>query len=216
MRLARWIFKTIIYIIGALGIYLLLSLAFSYIPINNFQDTKQATKQIYLSTNGVHLDIVIKKSDLSPTLLRNLYHKPEEKYISIGWGDENFYLNTPTFSDLTLENAAKAMFLKSPTLMHVTRYKNKRPHWVTVKLDIEKLNKLNTFIENSFATDSQGQKIILPDAAYYERDNFYKAIGSYTALYNCNSWANHAFKQSGLKSSIWTPFDFGLLHFYKN
>ncbi|MBL4888255.1 MAG: DUF2459 domain-containing protein, partial [Flavobacteriaceae bacterium] len=46
-------------------------------------------------------------------------------------------------------------------------------------------------------------------------DDFYKANGSFSCLKTCNSWANSAFKESGLKSCFWTPFDFGLINKYK-
>ncbi|REG87882.1 uncharacterized protein DUF2459 [Winogradskyella sediminis] len=58
-------------------------------------------------------------------------------------------------------------------------------------------------------------KIILENQGYSSIDDFYKAKGSYSCFKTCNSWVNSAFKESGLKSCLWTPFDFGLMNKYE-
>jgi uncharacterized protein (TIGR02117 family) len=172
-------------------------------------------KNIYLSTNGVHLNIVIPKDNIDSTLLAGLQRNENENYLSFGWGDENFYLNTPNWSDLTLKNAFRALFLKSSTLMHVKRYESKQANWIKIDVNKSQLNKLNSFLQNSFKTKENGMKVILENQGYTSMDNFYKAKGSYSCFYTSNSWANKAFKKSGLKSCYWTPFDFGLINKYK-
>jgi len=215
MKVAAWLIKVLIGIVMVIVAYIIIALLLSYIPINHKSNSGNKIKEIYLSTNGIHVDIVISKSDLSTELLKGLHHTPEDKYFSIGWGEENFYLHTPNFSDLTASNALRATFLPSAALMHVTRYKQRRKTWTRVQVSSESLDKLKQYIEASFYRNEEGNKIKLAHAGYYKNDDFYKANGSYTALNNCNSWANRAFKVSGLKSSLWTPFDFGLLHFYE-
>ncbi|MDH7911169.1 DUF2459 domain-containing protein [Winogradskyella sp. SYSU M77433] len=129
-------------------------------------------------------------------------------------GDENFYINTPTWGDLTFNNAFKGMFLKSSTLMHVTQYKSKRSHWIEIKINEIELHKLNNYLYNTFLKDDNGMKIILENQGYTSIDNFYKAKGSYSCFKTCNSWVNSGFKESGLKSCLWTPFDFSLMNKY--
>ncbi len=99
--------------------------------------------------------------------------------------------------------------------MHVTRYKSKSSEWIEIKVNNTELSKLNTYINNTFKTDKTGKKIILPNQGYSSTDDFYKAKGSYSCFYTCNSWVNSGFKESGLKSCLWTPFDFGLLNKYR-
>lgn len=129
-------------------------------------------------------------------------------------GDAEFYLNTPTWGDLTFTNAFSAMFLNSATLMHVTRYGSKRADWVEVKVSETELQRLNDFLRGSFQTDAQGNKLILEGQGYFANDDFYKANGSYSCFKTCNSWVNSGFRQSGLKSCFWTPFGFGLMNKY--
>lgn len=195
--------------------YIVVSLLLTSITIDRTTDIEQPNKLIFLTTNGVHLDIVIPKNEIDTTLLSGLKLNSDDEYFSFGWGDENFYLNTPTWGDLTLSTAFEAMLLNSTTLMHVTRYKEKRANWVKVRVNTLELKKLNNYIHNTFRLDKFGMKIILKDKGYSSNDDFYKAIGSYTCFNTCNTWVNTAFKQCGLKSCLWTPFDYGLINKYE-
>ncbi|WP_221929332.1 DUF2459 domain-containing protein [Saccharicrinis carchari] len=172
-------------------------------------------KTIYLSSNGVHLSIIIPKTYMDSVQLSGVKREQSDNYLSFGWGDEDFYLNTPTWGDLTFSIAFKAIFLKSAALMHVTRYKNKRSDWIEIKISETELAKLNAYVLNTFSTNERGMKIILENQGYTSTDDFYKAQGSFSCFKTCNSWVNSGFKESGLKSCLWTPFDFGLLNKYK-
>lgn len=194
--------------------YFLISYLLTSITINKSDNQSENTKEIYLSTNGVHLDIIMPNENLSEELLKDLKFSNNDQYLAFGWGDENFYLNTPTWKELTFGNAFRAMFLKSSTLMHLTRYKKKRSSWTPVKLSADELKKINSHISSSFDKNSTGEKILFPGKGYNSNDDFYKAIGSYSCLKTCNSWVNTGFKKSGLKACLWTPFDFGLIEKY--
>ncbi len=216
MRLIKKLLKIVGYIIAIHIGYFLIALLLSAITVNGDNTiTSEDTHTIYLSTNGVHLDVVMPLESIDEKLLKGLTYQENEKYLSFGWGDENFYLNTPTWGDLTFGTAFKALFLKSATLMHVTRHQYKRTSWVAVPINTAELKELNGFILNSFHLDSIGNKKEIPNAGYHDNDHFYKAEGSYSFVKTCNSWVNKGFKESGLKASYWTPFDFGLLNKYK-
>ena len=195
--------------------YIIISLILTYITVNKTELSIENNKEVYLSTNGVHLDIIIPINELNIELKEGLKFTQDEKYFSFGWGDENFYLNTPTWNDLTFGNAFKAMFLKSPTLIHLTKYKQIRKYWTKVILSESELKKLNQFISESFKKDVSGNKIIIANSGYSINDDFYKANGSFSCFKTCNSWVNKAFKESDLKSCLWTPFDFGLINKYE-
>lgn len=216
MNVLKRIFKFSLYFLAVPISYILLSLLLTFITIGDkAEETTSKNKTIYLSTNGVHLDIVIAKKDINTTLLKSLAHHETAQYFAFGWGDENFYINTPTWDDLTFSNAFQALFLRSSTLMHVTRYRYKSNAWVEVKLSETQLEALTKYIFKSFKIDDKGNKIEIPNAGYSSVDNFYKANGSYSCFYTCNTWVNTAFKQSDLKAALWTPFDFGLMGKYQ-
>ncbi len=215
MKILKKILKLILGVLAIPVMYLLVSLLLTSITVNKRDVNLNVEKLIYLSTNGVHLDIIIPVSEIDDKLLSGL-KKKDEKYLSFGWGDENFYLNTPTWNDLTFKNAFSALFLDSNTLIHLTRYSRINSEWTIVNLNDKQLAKLNKYILNSFMLDKGGNKIILENKGYAFNDDFYKANGSYSCIKTCNSWVNSALKRSDLKSCYWTPFDFGIINKYKD
>ncbi len=214
MKVLKNIFKDFLYILLIPLLYIMIALIFSVISVNNHQDNSLADKTIYLATNGVHLDIVMPKELIDANLLLGIKNEDSEDYLAFGWGDENFYINTPTWADLTFSNACNAIFLNSPTLVHVTRFQEKRGRWVAVKITDQQLNSLNDYLQKTFITNNSGFKIILENKGYSASDDFYRAKGNYTLINTCNSWVNEGFKTGGLKACYWTPFDFGLLKKY--
>ena len=206
--------KILLGVVVLLLIYIVVSFVFSRIPVNTKQPDCDKNKFIFLNTNGVHLDIAIPKEELVDEFVQGIKIKPSDKYVSIGWGDRGFYVNTPTWADLTVKVAVRAMFLKSKTLMHVTKYEEVEVHWVKIPVCQEQLNDLKAYITASFKATNQ-QVIELEGHSYGDNDEFYEAKGSYSLFKTCNTWANKAMKKAGLKTAFWTPMDDGVLRYYK-
>ena len=215
MKGIKKIVKWIIAIILIPGVYLLVSLILTYIPINNEEENSEKNKSVYLNSNGVHLNIILPKSQLDSKLLDGLKHFKNDKYFSFGWGDKNFYLNTPNWSDLSFTIACKALFLKSSTLIHLTRYSTSKEDWVEIKVNQNQLDKINQYIYKTFYFDSLNKKVLLNNKAYSYNDDFYEAKGSYSCFKTSNSWVNAGLKESDIKACLWTPFDFRLLSIHK-
>lgn len=170
---------------------------------------------LYLRSNGVHIDFIIPIVEITPTLLQGLEYGTDDQYLAFGWGDRQFYLETPKWKDLTLGNGLSGMLLATPSLMHVSRMHKLSDKWVHVNLSGDQNDKLQAYIESSFELDSANRKVMLTNAGYYQNDAFYEANGSFTCLRTCNSWANQGLKQSGMKACAWTPFSFGVLRLYR-
>jgi len=215
MNLLKRLFKWSLYILLIPILYGLISFILLSITVNGLKPTSSSTHSIYIKTNGVHLDLILPKTQMTPELLSGVNHHFNEAYLAFGWGDENFYINTPTWDDLTMNNAFSAIFLKSTTLMHVTRYTAVQSNWIKIKVTKDQLEQLNAYILNTFKKDENGNTILLKNKGYSAIDNFYKANGSYSFLNTCNTWVNTGLKESGLKACYWTPFDFGLLNKYE-
>tara|TARA_A100000171_G_C2139907_1_gene154162 strand:+ start:5885 stop:6532 length:648 start_codon:yes stop_codon:yes gene_type:complete len=215
MKILKNIAKWMLCILSIPVFYILISLLLTTVTVNSKDPTGTTNKAVFLSTNGVHLEIVMPVKNIDSSVLKDLKHYKGDAYLSFGWGEENFYLNTPTWGDLTAKNAVTALFLQSATLVHVTRYQTKQQDWVEVQVTEEELNKLNSYLKEAFRLDETGAKIHLENAGYTSSDDFYKSNGNYSCFKTCNSWVNTAFKTSGLKACYWTPFDFGLLDKYE-
>lgn len=211
-RILKWCF---ILVIGIPLLFLVTSYILTKVTVNDAPQTSLDQEHyIYLNTSGIHLDIIIPQKMVSQELLADIVYLKNEDYLSFGWGEEKFYLETPTWADLTVYNACQALLWKSSSLMHITRHQKVNPNWAKIAVNQDQLDELNNFILGTFALDQKGRKHLLEEAGYTSFDNFYKANGDYHCFNTCNSWVNEGFKVSGLKACFWTPFDFGLMELH--
>lgn len=203
--------------------YLLVALTGMLIPVNSdFQETNDGI-EIYLQTSGVHTDIVVPlKNELKNweediSLQHSLSGAPGAKYISFGWGDLEFYRNTPLWKDLTLKTGFRALFLKSPAALHL-EFSEEPPSGekvIRLRLNPNQYMQLTAFLEDSFEFDTDGNVQPIRDLHYTRRDAFYKAKGSLNLFKTCNTWTNNALKTAGLKACLWTPFPEGIHYTYR-
>ncbi len=212
------IFGVVIFILS----YALLSFGLSKIEVNR-DVIQNAEIEIYISTNGVHTDIVVPiKNEIKDwtTDIQFKHTKTQDsimQFVGIGWGDKGFYLDTPQWADLKASTAIKAATGLSTTAMHTTFYKSLKEDESCKKIKISKENyiKLVTYISNSFQKDSNSKTINIPNNFYGKNDTFYEANGSYSLIKTCNTWANAALKASNQKAAFWTPFDSGIFCHYE-
>jgi len=195
---------TSIYFLAAL----LLSLIKTHPPIQDCSDKNE----IFITSNGIHLDIIVPTEILTPDFKNKLNLLPGTKYVAFGWGDRRFYLDTPEWKDLTFSTAFNALFLKSKTAMHVTYLRQQYSGWKKLNLCREQLEELLIFIENSFQKSKDGKFIKIPVKGNYDFDFFYEAKGSFSIFSTCNVWVNRALKEAHVETSVWSPFDFGVLY----
>lgn len=216
MKLLVWKFSKyflifiVVCIIFVLG-YLFFAWLLSYFTTNPSKYTCEKPHTVYVTTNGVHTDIILHRSLLDEHFVSQLQNLEGKDYFAIGWGDKGFYLYTPSWAELKISTALTAAFLPSETLMHITHYKLLNPAWKSIQLCDTQLSNLKKFIYESFEYDNNKSIIILEGAGYRDNDFFYKAIGSYTCLYTCNIWVNQALKKAEVKTAIWSPFDKGIM-----
>ncbi len=216
----RFWFIAALIIVGSPVFYLTLSVFLTAIPANRLWREPFAGRAIYVSTNGTHADIILPLQELTTSLRLQLttdalsLSADDEIYVSFGWGDRAVYLETPAWSDLTMINALRALFLPSASALHVTLMTEPQ-HMSTARrlvLDDTQFRTLQKYIEASFAHDSSGKSIPIRGANYAENDVFFEATGSYTLINTCNSWAGTALKHAGVRVGHWTPFEFNLLY----
>ena len=170
------------------------------------------TEYIFISSNGAHLDIIVPVKNLNKIFIDNLQVQDSAVYISFGWVDKEFYLNTPTWGDLTISTAFKALFLKSESAMHVSFHKTSYMHWKKIDLCEIQLENLNTFIESTFHKSNKKQFTRIGVSGYSENDYFFEARGSFSFYRTCNVWVNEALKKANIETSIWSPFVFGIIY----
>jgi uncharacterized protein (TIGR02117 family) len=218
----RIILKSILGIVIFVVGYTLLSFGLSKIEVNS--DVAQNPEiEIFISTNGVHTDIVVPiKNEIKDwtTDIQFTHTKTQDSimnFVGIGWGDKGFYLDTPEWADLKASTAIKAATGLSTTAMHTTFYKTLKEDESCKKIKISKENysKLVSYITDSFQKDTNLKTINIPNSFYGKNDTFYEANGSYSLAKTCNTWANGALKTSNQKAAFWTPYDGGIFCHYQ-
>lgn len=224
MFLKKFIRLNLVLITGlvfAITLYFIIALILSNIPLNsNFKETP-AGIEIFVQSNGVHTNFILpSQSEFMDWTAHLPYNQFEEvdstfKYISFGWGDKNFYMNTPTWADLTFSTAFKAIFFFGSGAMHINYIQNKPSENDLCKrlmLSETEYLKLINYIKNSFITDSSGKFIQIKHPGYSQYDCFYEAKGTFSFLKTCNVWVGEGLKKAGIQTSFWTPFDFSVLN----
>ncbi len=203
-------------------LYGLCVLLFAWIPVNTEFVSTENGIELYVQSNGMHVDIVVpvKTPQIDWTTEIDVQDFDREsvpfEYIAIGWGDKGFYLETPEWENLKVSVAFKALFLPSPTAMHVT-YKTTKPRLTErckkVRISPQQCQALITYIKASFATNANGQIQLIDCCRYPTRnDAFYEANGSYTLFKTCNNWTNQALKVAGVKTAFWAPLSSSVLY----
>jgi uncharacterized protein (TIGR02117 family) len=209
-------------IIGFLLVYVIASIGLSKIEVNSDLIARNKEIEVYIQTNGVHSDIVVPvKNELKDWSKEIQFQQTKSKdslmnYLSFGWGDKGFYLETPTWADLKASTAFNAAFGLGESAMHTTFYKKmaEGKDCVKIKISKEEYLKLVDYIEDSFDRNNEGIPIFIPAVTYDKNDIFYEANRSYSLFYTCNTWANNALKSAGQKAAFWTNYDQGIFQHY--
>jgi uncharacterized protein (TIGR02117 family) len=183
-----------------------------YLPINPNYQQKGDLKEVYVKSNGVHVDIVIPidhKFDWGDWIGMENFNSKHAKYLSVGWGDKGFYVDTPEWSDLKFSTAFRALFLNTQTLMHVTVMDKPELNskCKSLKIDSEQYRLMIDAIKERFVKDENGKPVIIPGVGYTPDDNFYEAHGSYSMFVTCNVWTNNVLKRMKVKTVLWAPLE---------
>jgi len=189
------------------------------------KDEKNVTIQIYLMKSGVHTDFVlpvktkIKDWSLEFPIENTNAKDTSTTLIAIGWGDKNFYMNTPTWSDLTFKTAISAMAGLGTSSIHATYYYyllSDRPV-ISMQLSENQYRKLVKYIEESLYRNKKSRPIYIQPrwkAVMGQNDAYYEARKNYSIFTTCNSWINKGLKAADKKACLWTPFAGGIFYQY--
>jgi uncharacterized protein (TIGR02117 family) len=193
-----------------LGSYMAAAVVGSLIPVNRDWRPDTGGTAIYLHDNGIHLSIIL-PHNASAAAIDDAF--PEAKgahsaYRMFGWGDRQFYLSTPTWSDISLRTAAAALAGSGQNLLHVEDVDRLPRDAVRVAVTEQALRVLAKQI---LATAPKATSI----TGYGANDRFYPARGhAYSALYTCNNWVSEILANAGIKTGYWTPLPFGVMWWF--
>jgi uncharacterized protein (TIGR02117 family) len=215
VRAGRILYRTFEGLTLFISGYFLASWIFSFIAVNGDYKIPENGVTIAIISNGVHTDIVVPVKnecrDWTKTFSYSAVKKADStyRYLSFGWGDKGFFINTPTWADLKASTAINAMFWMSTSAMHVTWKKNIVPgaRCRIVTISKANYNLLCEYILQTFSlkADQFPEHIKAPGYGY--NDAFYEAKGTYNLFQTCNVWTGKGLRKAGVRVALWTPFE---------
>ena len=215
MKMLIFAGRVLLAVLAVLLLYVGLAVVLSLIPTRPDPVSGARDHQIYISSNGVHTDFILPSALVPEDLLQQIGYLADYPFLAFGWGDKGFYLDTPTWSDLKVSTAVRAMLLPSPTAMHVTGYRSVGPEWARVDLTDGQMAILNDYIAAGFRRDATGKLQHIEASGYGDNDDFFEAVGSYNAIYTCNSWINSGLKAASVRTAVWAPSEWGIMRWRK-
>ncbi|MGL4767335.1 MAG: TIGR02117 family protein [Formosimonas sp.] len=218
-----WVWKSALLVLGLCAIYAVCVLLGAMIPVNaKFRSLPAdvAGHDIYVRSNGVHTDILLPavssvrdwRGTIAPSDLHN--EAGDLPYVSFGWGDKGFYLDTPTWADLKVSTALVAAFGLGSTAMHVEAVAQPVVGEMVrhVRVSDAQLAALVAHIDASFAYDvAQHVQKINTTANYNEHDAFYEAHGRYSLFSTCNEWTRDGLSAAQIRTALFSPAPAGVL-----
>lgn len=219
----RFLIFTSLFFISCILIYLTCAFIFSRITIEGNKE-KNSIHSVFLMKSGIHVDFLLPISNefkdwqeefpISNTRSKDSTYKK----IAIGWGSKDFYMNTPTWDDLTLKIFLISNFGLGSSAIQVKYYTDTLPKdskITPLKLSNNQYKKLVKYIETSLKrSKTNNSSLILPKnpKVLTENNSFYDAKQTYSLLLTCNTWINNGLKASGQKACLWTPDAGGIFY----
>lgn len=183
------------------------------LPANAGWRPPAAGVRIYVETNGVHTALIVPVAaagiDWRDLVRADDIADPRYAafdHLAFGWGERDFYRNTPTWADISLPIVLRAALGSDHTLVHVDHVPAPVPALDVrpIMLRIPEYRRLAAFIRASFAHPAAGRPA--PIHGYGVADAFYSGSGHYDALATCNAWTGDALRFAGVRVGRWTPF----------
>ena len=226
-RIWRWFLigsKTLLTFLVGYFLIVLIGL----IPVNNdfvpSKITDAGSVRIFVQSSDVHADILLPLVSEQINWLDYLPLKknPRPKdYLSIGWGERAFYLETPTWGHLTVRKAVSAMLLPSESVMHCELARPRESDTCkSVVISAKQYDALVRYVKSSFQSapppplaNGNVRQMLRPieidrqqiHTEWSTRHHFYKANGAYHALNTCNCWVGNGLEYAGVRTAWFTP-----------
>ena len=164
---------------------------------------------IFVEDNGIHTGIVMPVSaagvDWRGTFPASDLADPRYAgfdHVAVGWGDRAFYVETPSWSDVSPIVVLRAAVGSSRTVLHVEHVPAPSVGKAVreIILTPDQYRRLAAFTRGTLGS---GGAVA---AGYGPDDVFYDARGTYSAITTCNEWTGRALRHAGVRVGAWTPF----------
>lgn len=206
--------RTLLVLVAIPLLYFVALFVLGLIPANWGWREADRGVTIFVNTNGVHtgigMPLVNEVMDWRPYVPAEHLRVPARgNYIIVGYGHRDFYLNTPSWAELSIATAFKAATGLGRTLIHVDHVQDpsESSEQKAITLTAEEYRRLVDYVRLRFRLDARGHTIPLPGRGYQTNDAFYEANGGYSAILTCNEWTGRALRAAGVRMGLWTPIE---------
>jgi uncharacterized protein (TIGR02117 family) len=192
--------------------YAAAALVGSLIPVNTGWRQAESGVRIHVIDNGVHTGISVPanaegvdwRALARPGDLRDPA-SAEASNITFGWGDRDFYTNTPQIGQMDWGRALRAIAGLGSTVVHADYGGAPAPaaNVRTLLLRPEEYRRLAAVIRATFDVGPDGRAA--SQHGYGRDDAFYAARGGYNLFNTCNEWTGRALRTAGVRMGAWTP-----------
>lgn len=215
VKVLKNIGRSIELFVAFLFFYLIVTIYGAVIPTGELK--KEGELCIFVQSNGIHTDVCLptQSEDVNWTEFistKDYSDTISHDFITIGWGDKGFFLDTPTWAELKVSTALNAAFLPSSTAMHVKYHSEPEVNETRKKvfLNRKEYQRMIKYIKSTFK--KKGDKVdLIKGRGYTNADNFYEANDSYHMFRTCNRWTNEALKAANIKTGVYALFPDGIL-----
>ncbi len=218
-KIASVILKLIVGFFLLIIAYFFVAIILTLIPVHSDFRNLDSENEIYITSNGVHTNIIVPCQSQAFNWNTMLNLNSNCKYIGFGWGDKEFYMNTPTWTDLKVSTALSAIFIPSSGVLQISCYGQKlgtSKNTIKINLTHDQLNQLNAYIYKTFVLDESLNPIkIEPEKITDSNLLYFEAKGKYSLFFTCNNWTSKGLKKVGVKNSLWAPFDKSVLFYLR-
>lgn len=218
-RLGSWTGRSVAGLLVVPVLYLLAALIGSTVPVNRGWTEPRNGTNIYIGGNGFHADLImpVRAEGLDwATLIppREISPRVRPGWIAIGTGEQRVYLDTPTWWDLTPRTLWSAL-AGGKRVLHVEYLEGINSEVRAIRLRPEEYRRLWAAVGADFERNRRGRRLRIDHPGYGPNDAFYHATGKASAIHTCNSWVADKLRLAGVKTSLWSPFEQGLLWRYR-
>jgi uncharacterized protein (TIGR02117 family) len=203
-------FLKVLGLLAGAGLLLLIAGTLVPRPLFSQSDGEDKSVEILVITNPIHTDIAIPANGETLQAFGFLAQSglpmdaPGLRWIVFGWGGRAFYLETPTWAELKLVPALKALTIDR-SVLHVElagEIDQGLPNIKPIHISATEFSKLFQSFLDSFDPD---EPAAIEGAGYGGNDRFFEANGYFNVLFSCNTWAANALRAAGLQTGWWNP-----------
>jgi uncharacterized protein (TIGR02117 family) len=215
LRAWRWLVSAVIR--GIAGFVLLYAgfLALGCVPVNlNHKPPARAESiTIYVRSNEIHSDLVLPVGMGSTGRNWHQIFPPsdfrhdvsDDEFVAIGWGNREFFVDTPTWQEFRLATALRGLFTPSESILHVEYVPVPMAEtYHPIRISSREYQRLCDFIDETIAKEGD-TAVTATTKTHGASDRFYRSRGSYHLFNTCNQWTGRGLKRAGVRTGLWTP-----------